>query len=77
VTETCKVKNIKVKIILDNEKKISCTLNMAGFDRFSDFIENQKTDHLKLTNVTLDGNNYNFLLLNKKRIIGYYDLEGE
>lgn len=77
MTETCKVKNIKVKIILDNEKKISCTLNMAGFDRFSDFIENQKTDHLKLTNVTLDGNIYNFLLLNKKRIIGYYDLEGE
>lgn len=74
---TCKVKNIRVKIILDNEKKLSCTLNMAGFDRFSDFIENQKTDHLKLTDVTLDGNIYDFLLLNKKRIIGYYGLEDE
>jgi hypothetical protein len=70
-------KNIQAKIILDNEKKISCTINMAGYDRFSDFIENEKSDHLKLTDVTLDGHNYDFLLLNKKRIIGYYDLMGE
>jgi len=70
-------KNIKLKIILDNDKKISCTINMAGYERFSDFIENEKADHLKLTDVTLDGNKYDFLLLNKKRIIGYYDLVGE
>lgn len=72
-----KIKNIKVKIILDNDKKISCTINMAGYDRFSDFIENEKSDHLKLTNATLDGNKYDFLLLNKKRIVGYFDLKDE
>ena len=70
-------KNIQAKIILDNDKKLSCTINMAGYDRFSDFIENEKAEHLKLTEVTLDGHKYDFLLLNKKRIIGYYDLRGE
>ncbi|MFU8769928.1 MAG: hypothetical protein ACNA7H_09345 [Desulfotignum sp.] len=66
-------KNVKTKIILDNEKIISGTVNVAGYDRFSDFIENEKTDHLKLTDVTIDGSKYKFLLLNRKTIFGYYD----
>lgn len=74
---TYQIKYITAKIILDNDKKLSCTINMAGYDRFSDFIENEKTGHLKLTDVTLDGNKYDFLLLNKNRIVGYYDLVEE
>lgn len=66
-------KNVKAKIILDDEKVISGTVNVAGYNRFSDFIENEKTDHLKLTNVTIDGSIYKFFLLNRRRIFGYYD----
>lgn len=71
------VNNINVKILLINEKYLTASVNIIGFERFSDFINDMKEDHLKLTNVILNGKEYPFMLLNKNHVIGYFENKGK
>lgn len=74
MVEKWAVQNLKIKIVLDDTKILIGTVNMVGFDRFSDFIEKDNSKFLKLTNVTLGGTNYPFMMLNKFKILGYLPL---
>lgn len=65
------INNVKVKIILENSKVITGTVNIVGYNRFSDFIEQEKVQYLKLKDVTFAGNPYKFIMINRNKIIGY------
>lgn len=65
--------NIKIKVLLVTDKILTGSINISGFNRFSDFIINSNEDHIKLTDVTLNGKNYPFMLLNKSSILGYFN----
>jgi len=73
VNTTYATDNIEIKIILDGNKILVGTVNMLGYDRFSDFIELDDSRFLKLSKVILGGNKYNFLMLNKSKILGYLE----
>jgi len=65
------VENIKIKILLINGNVMIGTVNMAGYDRFSDFIEKDESNHIKLTEVTINGNKYAFMIVSKEKVLGY------
>ena len=64
--------NKRVRVLLINDKFMSGDINIVGFERLSDFINNNKDSHISLTNVMLNGK-HSFMLLNKNNVIGYFE----
>lgn len=67
---------LKISINLDNGKKFIGNINTKYFDKFSDFIEGDNNQYIKLFNAyDYDGNNkkkfFKFLLIPKSKICFY------
>jgi len=65
--------NKRIKVLLTNDKFMSGDINIVGFKRLSDFINNNNDTHLSLTNVMLNGKSHSFMMLNKNNVIGYFE----
>ena len=65
--------NKRVRVLLINDKFMSGDINIVGFERLSDFINNNKDSHISLTNVMLNGKSHSFMMLNKNNVIGYFE----
>ncbi len=67
-------KEAKVKITLEGNKVITGSVNIDGFDRFSDYIEyNEK--NIKIYNGSVGGNQFRFLIIPKDKICYYEPLK--
>jgi hypothetical protein len=67
-------KETEVKITLEGNKVISGSVNIDGFDRFSDYIEHNEKN-IKIYNGTVGGNKFRFLIIPKDKICYYEPLK--
>ncbi len=64
--------DIKVRIVLVNDRVITGRLNMNGFDRLSDFLDQDSNANLKVYNATYSGNTkIDFVIIPKSKVICY------
>jgi len=67
--------SVKVTLVLKRGDKINGFVHIVEFKRFSDFIETHSAKHIKLFNVTIEGDSpvslINFLLIPKRNIYYY------
>lgn len=72
------VETINVNMKLEWRTVINGNLDMAGYSRFSEFLENDASDYLKLYNVELDNvTTAKFLVVPKSRVIWYEPWDDE
>ncbi|MDX1285977.1 MAG: hypothetical protein R3182_13240 [Draconibacterium sp.] len=48
-------------------------INIVGFSRLSEFLEKDDSKYLKLIDVVLGGAQYTFFMLDKQKIVGFYE----
>ena len=62
--------NVKVKVRLINDKVIKGTLNISGYERLSDFLNNNNnTTYLSLYESVYNAEQNGFVLINKNNIL--------
>ena len=74
MTEEYTKENKEIRVVLINGQSITGSVNIAGYKRFSDFIEKNAEDHLKMYQAIHDGRPYQFLMIPKLNIL-FYDPE--
>lgn len=67
--------DLEVKIFLQNETVISGKVNIAGCERFSEFIENDTNSCLKLYDCNVKGQSHKFILVPRDKVL-YYTVQG-
>jgi len=65
-----------IRVVLTNGQSITGNVNIAGYERFSDFIEVNKETHIKMYQAIHDGRPYTFLMIPKTNIL-FYDPESK
>ncbi len=63
-------KQVEVRIMIEGNKIITGSVNIDGFDRFSDFVEHND-QNIKVYNGAISGNKFNFVIIPKKKICYY------
>ena len=74
MTEAYVKESKEIRIILVNGQSITGNVNIAGYNRFSDFIEKNEENHIKMYQAIHDGRPYGFLMIPKTNIL-FYDPE--
>ncbi|PIE61021.1 MAG: hypothetical protein CSA29_05475 [Desulfobacterales bacterium] len=64
--------DIKVRIVLVNDKVITGRLNMNGFNRLSDFLDQDDNANLKVYDAVYAGNpKIDFIIIPKSKVVCY------
>jgi hypothetical protein len=70
---------VKATFVLNNGVQLTGFVNIIEHKRFSDFIELHPLNHIKLSNVTIEGNSSdsiaNFVMIPKRNILYYKPLD--
>ncbi|MDA3915810.1 MAG: hypothetical protein PF690_02415 [Deltaproteobacteria bacterium] len=67
-------KQVVARIMIEGNIIINGSVNIDGFDRFSDYVEHNEKN-IKIYNGTIDGNKFEFIIIPKKKICYYEPLE--
>lgn len=67
-------KQVVMRIMVEGNIIINGSVNIDGFDRFSDYVEHNE-QNIKIYNGTIDGNKFDFIIIPKKKICYYEPLE--
>ena len=67
-------KQVVMRIMVEGNIIINGSVNIDGFDRFSDFVEHNEKN-IKIYNGTIDGNKFDFIIIPKEKICYYEPLE--
>jgi len=64
---------VSIFILLTSGQKMTGKINIVGFNKLSEFLEKDESKYLKLIDVTLGGAQYKFFMLDKQKIVGFYE----
>lgn len=63
-------KQVEIRVMIEGNKIITGSINIDGFDRFSDFVEHSE-QNVKLYNGAISGTKFDFIIIPKKKICYY------
>ena len=67
-------KQVEMRILIEGNKIITGSVNIAGFDGFSDYIEHNE-ESIKIHNGAIGGHKFNFMIIPKQKICFYEPIE--
>ncbi|MDC3237137.1 hypothetical protein OAT93_00170 [bacterium] len=67
-------KQVKLRIMIEGNKIITGSVNIDGFDRFSDYVEH-KEQNIKIYDGVIAGNKFEFIIIPKDKILFYEPLK--